>query len=55
MGLFVAFFGGIGLIFVMGYNMGNYWGIKEGGGPKSLSIVLRNQNFVRKNTTTTKH
>ena len=30
MGLFVAFFGGIGLIFVMGYNMGNYWGIKEG-------------------------
>ena len=30
MGLVVAFFGGIGLIFVMGYNMGNYWGIKEG-------------------------
>ena len=30
MGLVVAFFGGISLIFVMGYNMGNYYGIKEG-------------------------
>ena len=30
MGLFVTFIGGLGFLFLMGYNVGNHYGIKEG-------------------------
>jgi hypothetical protein len=29
-GLFVAFFGGLGAFFLLAYNVGNHYGIKEG-------------------------